>query len=279
MRSGLTIYDDHSHGGLLRYIQLVVERRSGSVQVVVVTNSTSIEPARALFRELEATGIPLQGVFWNGQPQRANTILGPHWLHVAGEPMLVEQIGGAEVCFPPGAFGQANPVLFDAIVRQIQGWVGHGQSVLEMYAGVGAIGLGLLRNNRVVFNERSAEAARGLTEGLRRIGDRSTQAELLVGDAFSVFRSVLERQGEARPRHVIVDPPRRGLGSAVLAGLRQLNADQLIYVSCGLPSFLRDADVLLDSGFCLNACHGYALFPFTDHVETLARFVRVGAER
>jgi tRNA/tmRNA/rRNA uracil-C5-methylase (TrmA/RlmC/RlmD family) len=72
---------------------------------------------------------------------------------------------------------------------------------------------------------------------------------------------------------VIVDPPRRGLDRAVLDALLASPPAALVYVSCGLESFLREAARLLDSGrYSLAALDAYALFPYTPHVETLAVF-------
>jgi tRNA/tmRNA/rRNA uracil-C5-methylase (TrmA/RlmC/RlmD family) len=51
-----------------------------------------------------------------------------------------------------------------------------------------------------------------------------------------------------------------------------------VYASCGLDAFLRDAARLMDAGSLrLAALEAYALFPYTGHVETAARFERAGA--
>ena len=49
---------------------------------------------------------------------------------------------------------------------------------------------------------------------------------------------------------------------------------RFIYMSCGLDSFLRDTQQLTAAGLKLSAVHAYDLFPFTDHVEILAKFER-----
>jgi 23S rRNA (uracil1939-C5)-methyltransferase len=74
---------------------------------------------------------------------------------------------------------------------------------------------------------------------------------------------------------VIVDPPRRGLAPELLAALCAQPPARLVYVSCGLDSFLAEAERLLDSGkLALRALDAWALFPYTEHVETLAVFAR-----
>jgi 23S rRNA (uracil1939-C5)-methyltransferase len=77
---------------------------------------------------------------------------------------------------------------------------------------------------------------------------------------------------------VIVDPPRKGLDPELLAALHQHPPERLLYVSCELSSLIRDAEVLRAGGLQLEQATGYDLFPFTDHLETLASFRRVTSE-
>ena len=73
----------------------------------------------------------------------------------------------------------------------------------------------------------------------------------------------------------IVDPPRTGLEAALVTALAAAPPARVVYVSCDLGSFARDAEALLSSGrLRLAALEAWALFPNTEHVETLARFER-----
>jgi 23S rRNA (uracil1939-C5)-methyltransferase len=264
----LAPYSDTAHAGLIRYLQLVVERESGRVQVVVVANSKDAAPLRPLFQALEGVlGDRLHSLFFNRQTQPTNAILGDTFERWSGPEHIVEHIGGAAVCYPPGAFGQASPELFDAIVERVHGWIPEGQAVTELYAGVGAIGLGLVERSRLVrFNERSPDGLSGLEQGIQRLApELRSKTSIHAGPAES---AVAEFGADA---HVIVDPPRRGLDEALLRQLAQSRVRRVLYVSCGLESFLRDAELLSRTHQC-RELFGYALFPFTEHVETVACF-------
>ena len=59
------------------------------------------------------------------------------------------------------------------------------------------------------------------------------------------------------------------------AWLAEHPPEHFIYVSCGLESFLSDTAQLTAGGkLRLSALTGFNLMPFTDHVETVARFER-----
>jgi tRNA/tmRNA/rRNA uracil-C5-methylase (TrmA/RlmC/RlmD family) len=270
--TGVPPYAERPHRGVLRYLQVVVERTSGRAQVVLVANGAEPTAVTGVARRLEATlGDGLHSLWWNGNPARTNTILGPHWHHFAGAAAVRETIGGAEVFFPPGAFGQTNLALAERLVAQVAGWVPDGAHVTEFHAGCGAIGLGLLaRAGHVTFNEIAPAALAGLALGLAaRPPAERARAAVLPGPAAAHVDAVHGADV------VLVDPPRKGLEAALLARLVDHPPARLIVVSCDLDAFRREAHALLAGGkVALAGLVPYALFPHTDHVETVALFER-----
>jgi 23S rRNA (uracil1939-C5)-methyltransferase len=265
-------YIEKGHRGLLRYLQLVVERASGQVQVVLVANSLSASLIEPLAAAVEARlGDRLQGLFWNGQTGQTNRILGPHFSNLAGASHVVEGIDGTTVFFPPGAFGQSNLTVFERLAARARQLVPERSSVAELYAGVGAIGLGLLEKvTRIHFNERSEDAIAGLEAGL------VVQPAAEKGRAH-LFPGAAEERLEALDgcNVAIVDPPRRGLATPVVERLCARPVERLIYVSCGPEALVSEALQLKNKGgYQLAGLEVFDLFPFTDHVEALAWFDR-----
>ena len=274
--TGTRPYADSTHAGVVRYAQIVVERESERAQLVVVTNDVTPDRARPLLDALASRGEDaLQGLWWNGQPARSNTILGPHWEHIAGAEATRDRLGGIDVYTPPGAFGQANLPLFSELAARVRSLVQPGCRVVEAYAGCGAIGLPLLpRVAALTLHERAPHALRGLALGLaERPASERARATVLGGDAAADDRLVAAC---AAADVVVVDPPRRGVDEALLAQLERQPPARLIYVSCGLGSFVAQTERLLASGRVrLTGLEAWALFPHTSHVETLAVLDRV----
>jgi tRNA/tmRNA/rRNA uracil-C5-methylase (TrmA/RlmC/RlmD family) len=74
---------------------------------------------------------------------------------------------------------------------------------------------------------------------------------------------------------VIADPPRKGLDPELTQFLSEHPPERFVYVSCGLESFLSDTARLLERRtLSLRALTAFNLMPFTEHVETVARFER-----
>jgi 23S rRNA (uracil1939-C5)-methyltransferase len=265
-------YADAPHRGLVRALQVAVERASQRAQVVVVVNALDPESSRPLLdvfaRELDDDG-DLHSLWWNGNAERSNVILGARWHHCSGPTALVETIGNARVFFPPGAFGQSHLALADRIVAAVHALARGTDRIAEWYAGCGAFGLGLLaRGADVAFNEESPHALTGLGRGIEELGTAAKlRAEIVPGRAGDCPQLARDRELG------LVDPPRRGLDPELLAALCAEPPPRLAYVSCGVESLERDARALSSSGrLRLQRLVPYALFPFTEHVETLAVF-------
>lgn len=274
--TGVEPYADRPHRGSLRYVQILVERSSERVQIVLVGNSTTQEALGSLPEVLiQRLGERLQGLFFNAQPERSNAILGPRTMHLAGQHAVRESIGGVDVFFPPAAFGQSHLPLFERAVDRIAALVPPQSCIAEYYCGVGAIGLGLLAHAREIrFNERSPDALSGLELGLAgRPADERARARILRGAAGDCL------EGLSDADIVIVDPPRKGLDAPLIEALALSPPKRLIYLACGLPALLEDLDRLARAGrMRMAGVEAFDFFPFTQHLEALVWLDRDGEQ-
>jgi len=268
----VTSYSDKAHLGHARYLQVVVERSSQTAQVVLIANCASAEPLAPCFEMImERLGPELHSLWFNANGERSNTILGQQFEQWRGPASIVERFGGADVHYPPGAFGQNNLEIAEAIIAHVRAEIPAGARVAEFYAGVGAIGLSVLpRVSDLRMNEAGVHSLHGLELGLGALGpaDRA-KISVVPGAAGTACSAALGADV------VIADPPRKGLDPALIDYLAGNPPERFIYVSCGLDSFSSDAARLTSQGrLRLRALTAFNLMPFTEHVETVARFER-----
>jgi tRNA/tmRNA/rRNA uracil-C5-methylase (TrmA/RlmC/RlmD family) len=270
----ITCYSDNAHLGLARYLQVVVERRSQSAQVVIVGNSETVEPfAQCLELIRERLGCDLHSLWFNSNRAPSNAILGPMFERWCGPESVVEHFGGGPaIHYPPGAFGQSNLEIAEAIVEHVREQIPDGARVAEFYAGVGAIGLSALdRVSELRLNEVSPQSLLGLEMGLAQLSTQDRARITVVPGSAGAAREAASGVDVA-----IADPPRKGLDPELTAWLSEHAPGRFIYVSCGLDSFLNDVAQLTARGALrLAALAAFNLIPFTGHVETVARFERV----
>jgi 23S rRNA (uracil1939-C5)-methyltransferase len=265
-------YHEAAHAGLLRYLQVVVERSSQSAQVSLVANTDQPEVLQPLFAALQSElGPSLHSLWFNANTERGNVITGEHWVHVSGPPAVSETFGGAPVFYPPGAFGQNNLPLAERLIGQLRDNVPAGAKLVEFHAGVGAITLSLLEGvESAVVNELGEASLEGLQQGL-----------MALPEALRARVTVVPGMAAAAAHHaanadvVVVDPPRKGLETTLATALRDSPPRRLLYVSCGLDALLRDVALLTGrDGLRLTGLTAYDLMPYTGHVEVLAVFDR-----
>jgi tRNA/tmRNA/rRNA uracil-C5-methylase (TrmA/RlmC/RlmD family) len=270
--TGVTCYSDGAHLGIARYLQVVIERSSQTAQVVLVANSTTPEPLAACLDLIrERLGSELHSLWFNGNCDQGNTILGPDFHRWCGPDSVVEHFGGAAVHYPPGAFGQNNLDIAQRIVEQVRDAIPAGAVVAEFYAGVGAIGLSIQdRVAELRMNEVGASSLYGLELGLAQLdAERRAKVSVTPGLAGGAIDMA------AGAQVVIADPPRKGLDPELRVYLSEQAPERFIYVSCGLESLIKDCAQLTSRGkLRLAELTAYNLMPFTEHVETLARFER-----
>src|SRR4029078_11276559 len=91
-----------SHRGLLRYLQVVVERASQSAQVALVANDVTPDALAATADLVRADlGARLHSLWWNGNTTHTNAILGSRWHRWTGPETTIETIAGARAVSPP----------------------------------------------------------------------------------------------------------------------------------------------------------------------------------
>jgi tRNA/tmRNA/rRNA uracil-C5-methylase (TrmA/RlmC/RlmD family) len=184
---------------------------------------------------------------------------------------VIERFGGAAVHYPPGAFGQSNLDIAERIVEHVRAQVPENARVAEFYAGVGAIGLSLLpRVREIRMNEVSPHSLHGMALGIAALdaADRA-RVEVVPGMAGEAIAAA------SGADVVIADPPRRGLDREFREYLGRQPPELFLYVSCGLESFVEDTARLTSGGrLRLRSLTAFNLMPFTEHVETVARFER-----
>lgn len=265
-------WSDRAQAGVARYLQVVVERRSQTAQVVLVANAAEASSlAGCLDRIRDRLDRRLHSLWFNARSGGGNAILGERFERWCGPEAVVESFGGADVFYPPGAFGQANLQVAQAIVARVREWVPEGARVAEFYAGVGAIGLSLAdKVGELRLNEVSPASLRGLDLGLAVL-DEGTRARIRVHPGTAGDQAGIAQDVDV----VIADPPRKGLDTPLIEQLRAAPPAKFLYVSCGLQSLLADsARLCADGRMRLAGLQAFDLMPYTEHVETLAVFER-----
>ncbi|HKL22932.1 MAG TPA: 23S rRNA (uracil(1939)-C(5))-methyltransferase RlmD, partial [Tichowtungia sp.] len=193
-----------------------------------------------------------------------------------GEGFITDRLGEYSYQISPNSFFQTNTaqaeVLYNEIIKQarFQG----SEKVYDLFCGTGSIALFAAKHcGRVLGIELVESAVADAQKNADAHGAENCTFRQMDLMHFGKIREDLEAFG--LPDVVITDPPRAGMHPKAVQMLRELAPPVVIYVSCGPASLARDGQLLCEDGlYKLVSCRPVDMFPQTNHVESVARFVR-----
>jgi 23S rRNA (uracil1939-C5)-methyltransferase len=267
-------WDNRDHTGSWRHLT-VRQGEDGVLAGLVTSSETDPEVVRAVGARLGA--LPgVAGVLWIVNDRLAEVAEGELAEVLYGEPTLTMQAGRHRLKLPHNGFFQVNSgvtgLLLDTIAAALQPPESADGLLLDLYCGVGAIGLHLAdRFAEVIGIELNPASIASAQDNAARLGVESTWH---AGPVEQILPTLpLDRQ-----RWIVVDPPRVGLHPDAARFLATQDAEALVYVACNPASLGRDRAILEEGGWKMTELWSVDLFPQTPHVEAVARFVpRTGA--
>jgi 23S rRNA (uracil1939-C5)-methyltransferase len=181
----------------------------------------------------------------------------------------VISIGAARITLPPGSFLQATVAGEEALAALVAAHCKKAKHIADLFCGVGPFALRLASASRIAAFDSDATAVMALQKAVTS----TSGLKPIKAEARDLFRRPLMPQELRDFDAVVFDPPRQG----AQAQTHQLAASKIpvvVAVSCNVMTFARDARILIDGGYKIEAVTPVDQFRHTPHVELVARFVR-----
>jgi 23S rRNA (uracil1939-C5)-methyltransferase len=265
MRAQLVAYDESKRTGDLRYA--ILRESGGDVMIVLVVSSFAPRAKLESLANAMSKHTAVRGIVAITNDRRDGAIVpsGSAARVLLGHGHFIETFAGVPVEVGAAEFLQVNRAQAAAMYARVAELAQPAQTAVDLFAGLGGIGLHLARaGTRVV----AVEVDRDAVAQLRRAADHAKLPLVaLAGDAGALAPNVREALGD-RPDVAIVNPPRKGLAGA-LPLVVELAAPKLVYVSCGPESLGRDLVELAAAGYRVRAIEPFDLMPGTGQVETV----------
>jgi 23S rRNA (uracil1939-C5)-methyltransferase len=257
----------------LRYLMVKDFAATGETMVVMVTDTEAAPGAAVAAEELMAKDPAVKSVWQNVHPQDSNVILSDHQKLLAGAEVVHERLNGLTFEVAVRSFNQVNSAQAARLYRTAVGMaeLEPEDTVLDLYCGVGTIGLSAAGKVRQVIGVETVESA---VADARRNAERNgiANASFLCADAGEAAAR-LAGQG-VRPDVVFVDPPRKGCSPQTLEAIGAMGPRRLVYVSCDPSTLARDIRILAGMGYEVKRVQPVDMFPQTYHVETVCLLSR-----
>jgi 23S rRNA (uracil1939-C5)-methyltransferase len=129
-----------------------------------------------------------------------------------------------------------------------------GKDIVDMYSGVGTIGIAVGANKLVESDESNVKMA------LKNVDEKG--AEVIRATSETALDVITAKTS------LIVDPPRAGLHKDLISHINEAKPMQIIYLSCNPSTQARDVK-LLEENYKITYAQGFNFFPRTPHIESL----------
>ncbi len=265
-------YDQAEHTGYLRHLVVREGRNTGQVLVQLVT-AAGERFDRDEFVEMLRRFPEVRSIHWafNDTPAEVTNL--PTTL-LWGEDAIEEQLCGLRFRVRPNAFLQTNTAMAErlyGIAGEFAALTG-GETVYDLYCGIGTIGLSLASRALTVWGvEVSEESVACALENADLNG--ISNAAFFAGETADAVAELHDRAGD--PDVIVVDPPRAGLSNKAVRRLGRLETPRIVYVSCNPTTLAGNVKELAASwGYTLERVRPVDMFPHTPHVESVSLLTR-----
>ncbi len=179
---------------------------------------------------------------------------------IYGNDYFYEEINNIKYKVSYKAFFQVNRNVASKIFKLVEDFVNDKDCVLDLYSGVGTLGLSASKKaNSVVGVEINKDAVDNANQNA--LINNLNNAKFIYSDASNI------KNIDVSFNKLIVDPPRAGLSTEVIEFINKKLPDEIMYISCDYHTQARDLRLLnnyeiVDSYVC-------DLFSYTYHVECI----------
>ncbi|MFZ1250430.1 MAG: RsmD family RNA methyltransferase [Candidatus Microsaccharimonas sp.] len=171
---------------------------------------------------------------------------------------LTDTILGVPFHYATEGFFQINLTVYEESLKDMKAWVQQGRQVVDLYSGVGTIGL-TIGGEDVTLVEVNEHAVREMERNIQTLGISATAILAASEKALDYITA---------NKTIIVDPPRAGLHEDVVEKLLSERPARIIYLSCNPVTQARDVARLAEA-YGVAYHKGYNFFPHTPHIEHL----------
>src|SRR5258705_3018870 len=206
---GLTVYEQDSGEGLLRFLMLGEGTHTGELMANVVTSAPAVSELAPLAQRLQAREAGTTSVVMNVNPKKASVAVGVEEHLLGGRDHIRESLGGIEFQVSANSFFQTNTAQAERLFPLVLDRAGLSgeKTVFDLYAGRGAISLQLARRCRHVYGVELAPAA--VADAARNASTNGIDnCTFLAGEVRFVLPQLIAQGVSAQV--VVADPPRAG---------------------------------------------------------------------
>ena len=252
-----------------KHFKYLVVRSVDNKTLVTVVTTNHIKNAKVMFDALKSgLGVDDEslGLLECIKKNDNNVILDGEVVSLCGIKSLKCNILGINVLISAKSFFQVNQDIMSEIYQKVIKNA-ENKTVIDAYSGAGLMSALLAKSAKHVY-------------GLEIVKEATADAnEMAKANSITILTNINCDVAEKLPEIVdkidnntllVLDPPRKGVDIKVIDAIVKSEVKEIAYISCNPATLARDLKLLGEGGYQLKEVVAYDMFPFTQHVETVA---------
>jgi len=266
---GWLSYNKYNHKGFLRYLIMRTGKFTGEMMVGVVATSQGEFDKEAFVKLLLGLKLrsKLASVFYVKSDSWSDAVVFEEKEVLYGKEFIEERLGEFKFNVGIDSFFQVNPPGILDLYTKIVEYTAPtgGERVLDLFCGVGSIGIFLAQRAQFVWGVELVEAivaaarASAQSNGLTNMTFFAADARKFLNAQGSFYKGV---------DLLVINPPRCGLNPRTIRAILKLEAKRIVYSSCNPATLFTDLQGLKEA-YQPRFFEPFDFFPHTRHMECL----------
>ena len=269
INSGLQGYDETNKTGDIKNIMVRVGTHTDEILCIYVVSNEKIVNSDKMKQivDILSKDERIKGIVLNINTEDTNVILSNNNALMYGNDEIHDIIGDNTFSISTNSFFQVNTIGAELLYGILKGnmKLQKTETVLELYSGVGTIGISLAHSVKKVYGVEIIEDAVKMAEKNCKINNIQN-AEYICGDAKEELEKL--RNKVIYFDCLVVDPPRKGLDKEGIELILKMKPKKIGYISCNAATLARDIKMLSDN-YTVKCIDIVDLFPWTGHSEVV----------
>ena len=266
-------FDEDTGYGLLRHVMVRRGYKTGEIMVILVFASPVFPSKNNFVKALKKAHPEITTIILNVNNKKTSMVLGEQEKPIYGKGFIKDQLCDTMFRISPKSFFQVNPVQTEILYQTAIDFAGltGKETVIDAYCGTGTISLIAAKHAKQVIGvELNKDAIRDARLNAKE--NQIKNIEFRQGDAGDFMVAMAAKKQKADV--VLMDPPRAGSDEKFLSSVIKLHPEKVVYISCNPVTLERDLKYLVKCGYEVKRIQPVDMFPFTEHVETVALLTR-----
>ncbi|MEG0314379.1 MAG: 23S rRNA (uracil(1939)-C(5))-methyltransferase RlmD [Erysipelotrichaceae bacterium] len=257
---------------LYKHILIKEGFNTKEIMVVLIVKSNKLTNIDSIINTLTTNFTNIKSIIMNVNDRKDNVILGDKEYLLYGKDYITDTLDGLKFNISAKSFYQINPIQMEVLYNYVKEFaqLDGTQLVLDLYCGVGTIGLYLARYASKVIGIEIVEDAIKDAKINAQINN-ANNIEFVCSDAANYACKLVD--DNIKPDVIVIDPPRKGCDELTISSIVKMNPSKIVYVSCDPSTLARDL-AIFNKDYHIDTIQPVDMFPHTYHVECVVLMTR-----